>query len=564
MKNKPVYYFVSCIITLIFIAEIQPVHFITDLTRWLFEIEKIGNHLYPYSDFTWQYPPFSIYFYGIWASIFGNTLISIKILNVLLGIFIFYLTYSIVNTEIKSKTNSILLVTLVFLLTNFSNHFRLFSIQLYTPAILTALAGSILSVFSIQRLVNGEQVKQKYILLLAAGIAVSLSSKPEWGFATVIMTLAYIGTHLNTLRIRFSLLLILSSVSFTLLFFAPALFTSSIQEIIDGITAYGFAGGQVEEMKKKVFFYYDIYIFLSFVAILVFGAICFLYQNKKLKYLFFLMASVLILQVVLVNYPNYEHLSHFRILKVIVDSTRHSPILFILLLSISPFIFKKKKIDKKSYLFYFIVGFGVLLLNLRVILLGGHFSFFYPFSLLITILIARLLISWLDIKKSDITKLNLLKPLLTLLVFGVSCFLFFNKNTTKTVFLETKMGEFKAAESYMSPVKKVLGYLEKNQTETDKVVTIPYGGTFEYLLNQNHNMYQTQFVRFSLSEENKNQVVTQLQKINPKFIVSMDFPGEILNIKNSTRENEGLWNYINSHYKKDFEVKKRYVVYIRM
>ena len=561
MKIKYIYYILGCLFTLLFISEIQPVHFITDVTRWLFEIEKIGNGLHPYRDFTWQYPPFSVYLFGVWASLFGNALISIKILHILIGLVIFYLSYSIIYTEIKNRSNSILLVTLVFLLTNFSNHFRLFSIQLYTPAVLTALLGTILTIFMVQRLLYEEQITHKNVLLLALGLAITLSSKPEWGLATLLIVLIYALANYKVLKIRFLLFLMAYSFGFTMVFYGPALITSGVHEIINGITGYGFAGGQVEEVKKKVFFYYDIYIFICLVSAFVFGTICIVYRNRNVKYLLFLMAAVLVLQIVLVNYPNYEHLSQFRILKVIVDSTRHSPILLIILLSIYPLVFKTKKMDRKNYLFYFIIGFGVLLLNLRVILLGGHFSFFYPFSLLITFLIVKLLTESYQ-ATSDENEHITFKPVFILSIFAASCFLFFNKNST-TVSIETKKGEFAAGASYMSPFQKVLDYLSKNRAENDKVISIPYGGNFEYVLGQNHNIYQTQFVRFSLSEENKSKVVDQLKKINPKFIVSMDFPGEILNIKNSARENDELWKYINNTYKKDYEVKKRYVVFIR-
>ena len=161
------------------------VNFHLDVTRYLYEGKLVADGQTPYLDFTWQYPPAGVYLLGWWFDLFGVGLAQAAYFFSLCSLVILLACFSLLLRVGASSWEAMAIVAYIGLFSWQSCQAELFSLNVYTGALIVGYAFSLagLCFLFLASDAPSRGWRAVFALLAAAGVAGSLLSKQEAGFA---------------------------------------------------------------------------------------------------------------------------------------------------------------------------------------------------------------------------------------------------------------------------------------------------------------------------------------------------------------------------------------------
>ena len=151
-----------------------------DSARWIFEAYRTGSGEFPYRDFAWQYPPLAILLSGAALSVMGA---KFAVLLALLDIISISLVLLMWDTARRFLPDLLAVSAAIVLacagVANGAN-FALFSLQIYTPAILLGAIGLLLVIREMADYLTTGWMTRTKIGWTILGSTIGLLSKPEF------------------------------------------------------------------------------------------------------------------------------------------------------------------------------------------------------------------------------------------------------------------------------------------------------------------------------------------------------------------------------------------------
>jgi hypothetical protein len=157
-----------------------------DPARWLFEAYRAAQGETLYRDFAWQFPPLSLLLmsgaFRLLGSTFETAQIVLNGLSVIVVLLLWAVARRILSAGLALATT---LAGVIAIATGGGPDFRLFSLQLYTPAQLTGLIGTLLLLWSMIAALQSGRLTTRGWIALSLGSTIGLLSKPEYAAACV-------------------------------------------------------------------------------------------------------------------------------------------------------------------------------------------------------------------------------------------------------------------------------------------------------------------------------------------------------------------------------------------
>jgi hypothetical protein len=148
-----------------------------DPARWLFECARAAAGEFPYRDFSWQFPPVSLAIFAALFRSFGSTFLVAQIgLDVLSGVAV--ILFLALARALFRDTIAWALTVLFVAMGEMAN--TLFTLRLYTPALLTGLIGTLLMLVAAAGFLRTPQFRVREYVMLCTGSLMCLLSKPEF------------------------------------------------------------------------------------------------------------------------------------------------------------------------------------------------------------------------------------------------------------------------------------------------------------------------------------------------------------------------------------------------
>jgi len=156
-----------------------------DHLRWMFEARRAATGELIYRDFASMYPPLGILVYGATYRCFGATFAVTNGLTDLLSTLTVLVTWRLGVRLLDARLALAVAVVFTFLGATNAGTFALFSLNLYTPAILLGAIGMALTIIGALDLVTDDS-KLLPKILLVVGTTIALLSKLEQGAAACV------------------------------------------------------------------------------------------------------------------------------------------------------------------------------------------------------------------------------------------------------------------------------------------------------------------------------------------------------------------------------------------
>jgi hypothetical protein len=155
-----------------------------DPARWLFEAYRAAQGETLYRDFAWQFPPLSLLLmsgaFRPLGSTFETAQLVLNALSVTVVLMLWAVARRILSAVLVLATT---VAGVIAIATGGGPDFRLFSLQLYTPAQLTGLIGMLLLLWSVIAALQGGRLTTSGWIALSLGSTIGLLSKPEYAAA---------------------------------------------------------------------------------------------------------------------------------------------------------------------------------------------------------------------------------------------------------------------------------------------------------------------------------------------------------------------------------------------
>jgi hypothetical protein len=167
-----------------------------DASLWLFEVYRASNGELAYADFMWMYPPLSLWLFAGAFRAFGATFATAQVVLSILGTLLLLLTWDVSRRLFGSWIALIVTVVLAFIGATSGSDLALFSLRIYTPAILLGTIGNLLMALAALEYVRPGPPPRGAYLGLAVGSTVALLSKHEAAAGAVVTLVAVIALDL--------------------------------------------------------------------------------------------------------------------------------------------------------------------------------------------------------------------------------------------------------------------------------------------------------------------------------------------------------------------------------
>ena len=221
-----------------------------DSPRWIFESWRLAQGEIPYRDFAWQYPPLPLLLFGGALHVFGGTFAVVQIVIDLVSTAVVLAEWRVAKRLLPSWMAFLVAVALACAGAGNTGNFALFSLQLYTPAILVGMLGLLLMLDPLLGFVQTGSIRRPEMLWFAAGSAIALLSKPEFimgamgalGAAALLDLKRRCSLGQSVLiGVRSELWVLLVATVPALLAYAGFAWKAGLTNLIAGVTGYGMA-----------------------------------------------------------------------------------------------------------------------------------------------------------------------------------------------------------------------------------------------------------------------------------------------------------------------------------
>jgi hypothetical protein len=216
-----------------------------DPARSLFEIYRASRSEIPYRDFTFQYPPLTIFLLAPVLHFFGATFKVTQIAYDLLSLGCVFALWTLARRLAQPVPALLVTLALIMIGANGSG-FALFSLEIYTPSILFGASGLALALAGLVDLLTVGTTRSTVALLISGGLIGCLSRlEAIAGICAALFCLSLIAVrspdHRNALPRVFTaaVLLLLPSLA---TYAALAVILGSTA-LLQGMTGYGQAAG---------------------------------------------------------------------------------------------------------------------------------------------------------------------------------------------------------------------------------------------------------------------------------------------------------------------------------
>ncbi len=164
-----------------------------DPARWLFEAYRSANGEVLYRDFAWQFPPLSLLLMSGMFRLFGSTFEVAQLVLDVLSLIVVLLLWLVARRIMPARLAlAATVASVIAIATGGGPDFRFFSLQLYTPAQLTGLIGTLLLAWSLISALQSGVMTAGMWLALSLGSSVGLLSKPEYAVANAAALIVFI------------------------------------------------------------------------------------------------------------------------------------------------------------------------------------------------------------------------------------------------------------------------------------------------------------------------------------------------------------------------------------
>ena len=220
-----------------------------DSSRWIFEAYRSANGELLYRDFAWQYAPLPLLLFGKALALFGSTFAVAQTLLDILGAAIIVLTWQVARRILPEPLALAVAFTLLAAGAGNTGNFALFSLRVYTPAILVGMAGLLLALLPVLDYLSTGLWTGIGLACVTAGSTIALLSKPEYivGTLGVLCALATVDRGLWSARLsfgswlgRYAGLFALAIVP-SLVFYGLLARLTGRSTLLEGVGGYGMA-----------------------------------------------------------------------------------------------------------------------------------------------------------------------------------------------------------------------------------------------------------------------------------------------------------------------------------
>jgi hypothetical protein len=151
-----------------------------DSSRWIFEAWRASMGELPYRDFAWQYPPLALLLFRAAFRIFGPSFVVAQLVIDIVSVAIVLLSWRVARRLLPHGLAFAVTAALACAGASNTGNFALFSLQIYTPAVLVGMVGLLLMLEAVIARIEEGLVGKTYAALLCAGATIALLSKPEF------------------------------------------------------------------------------------------------------------------------------------------------------------------------------------------------------------------------------------------------------------------------------------------------------------------------------------------------------------------------------------------------
>jgi hypothetical protein len=218
-----------------------------DAPRSLFEIYRVARGEGPYRDFSYPYPPFALALFGLVFHWLGATFLIAQLTLDVLSLACVFAFLALARGVAAPLPSYAATIAFVLVGATSGNTFALFSLGVYTPAVLTGAIGLLLACLGLMTYVRSGFTVSTITSLTCGGL-VSCLSRPECLVAILLGLLCLGLIEIQSAPPDGKLGKLLRICTLTLLLLAPSacvyLFLSlwiGYRPLLEGITGYGLA-----------------------------------------------------------------------------------------------------------------------------------------------------------------------------------------------------------------------------------------------------------------------------------------------------------------------------------
>ena len=216
-----------------------------DPARWILEAYRASRGEVMYRDFMWPYLPLPLWVAGAVIRLFGRSFQSLQVFVSVLSMTIVLLSHRLARLYLTRRWAFVAALFVLLIGGGERLAFALFSLKIYTPAILTGTIGLLLVLDAGIRIARADRIRSGHAISLSVGSMVSLLSKLEFAFAAILATAVLAAWLLAHRRerapgeaSRVSVMLVGASAP-TLIVYTGIAWRVGLTQLIEGVTAYG-------------------------------------------------------------------------------------------------------------------------------------------------------------------------------------------------------------------------------------------------------------------------------------------------------------------------------------
>ena len=501
-----------------------------DPVHWLHEVSRVAAGELPYRDFSFQYPPFTAFFFGWGFRWFGATFATASVLINFCSFAVVLLCYALTRYLLPAGLRLPACFLLVCVCSTSLTNFNLFSYRIYTPALETGAAGALLSLLGMLRVLRNRGSSGVNLAMIAAGCGVAFLSKPEFALANGCALVLFTFLHR---RFRWDVAMLAVSILPAVALYAWLAHEVGLRNLMAGISGYGLATfacpwwptgigvfgvaaalGEALLIATVLSFPWrkdferhfgaayrrarmlaipGTFVFLAYIAMLNRGALT---SSESLA-----RKAMLILPSLVWTAPVLLPVMWMLILLFIylAARARHSDLLMVL---IFPVVMSSRT--------WFGSTQGVT---------ADIAAACYPFLL---VLGPWLLWSFLSKPSARIPAVPMVAAIaiaygLARLAGGASLLTDRNYRTLDTAAGAVRISDY-------SPAIEIYRYVAAHTAESDYVLEIPYGGGINFASGRRNPIFDTMLFNMEIPREYQQQDLERMERQPPKLIVAQDAP----------------------------------------